>query len=43
MTHLLYFDDIKTGMLSIVRPQDAASVEFLRFSVVQRSERTAPS
>ena len=43
VTHVLYFDDIKTGILSIVRPQDAESVEYLRFSVVQRSERTVRS
>jgi hypothetical protein len=43
VTHLLYFDDVKTGILSIVKPQDPSSVEYLRFSVVQRSERTARS
>jgi hypothetical protein len=43
VTHLLYFDDVKTGMLSILMPQDAESVEYLRFSVVQRSKRTARS
>jgi hypothetical protein len=43
VTHVLYFDDVKTGMLSIVRPQDPGSVDYLRFSVVQRSERTARS
>ena len=43
VTHVLYFDDVKTGILSIVKPQDPTSVEYLRFSVVQRSERTARS
>jgi hypothetical protein len=41
VAHVLYFDDVKTGILSIVRPQDPASVEYLRFSVVQRPEGTA--
>ena len=43
VTHLLYFDDVKTGMLSIVKPQDPTSVEYLRFSVVQQSARSARS
>ena len=43
VTHLLYFDDVKTGMLSIVRSQDPGGVDYLRFSVVQRSARTARS
>ena len=43
VTHLLYFDDVKTGMLSIVKPQDSGSVDYLRFSVVQPSEPTARS
>jgi hypothetical protein len=43
VTHVLYFDDVKTGILSIVQHQDPASVEYLRFSVVRRSERTARS
>ena len=41
VAHVLYFDDVRTGILSIVKPQDPASVEYLRFSVVQRSEGTA--
>jgi hypothetical protein len=41
VTHVLYFDDVKTGILSIVKPQDSASVEYLRFSVVQRSAGAA--
>jgi hypothetical protein len=43
VTHVLYFDDVKTGILSVVTPQDPSSVEYLRFSVVHRSERTARS
>jgi hypothetical protein len=43
VTHVLYFEDIKTGILSIVQPQDSTSVEYLRFSVVQRSGRSARS
>ena len=43
VTHVLYFNDVKTGILSIVRPQDPANVEYLRFSVVQRSARSAQS
>jgi hypothetical protein len=41
VTHLIYFDDVKTGLLSIVRPQDSANADYVRFSVVQRSERMA--
>jgi hypothetical protein len=41
VAHVLYFDDVKTGILSLVRPQDPASVEYLRFSVVQQSEDKA--
>jgi hypothetical protein len=41
VTHLLYFDDVQTGMLSIVRPQDPASVDYLRFTVLQRAEAAA--
>jgi hypothetical protein len=41
VTHLLYFDDVKTGLLSIVRPEDAGNADYVRFSVVQRSEGTA--
>lgn len=43
VTHVLYFDDVKTGMLSIVQPEDSTSVDYLRFSVIERSERTARS
>jgi hypothetical protein len=43
VTHLLYFDDVKTGMLSIVKPHDSSSVDYLRFSVVQPSARSARS
>jgi hypothetical protein len=43
VTHVLYFDDVKTGMLSIVKPQDSSSVDYLRFSVVQQSARSARS
>jgi hypothetical protein len=43
VTHVLYFDDVNTGILSIMKPQDPASVEYLRFSVVPWSERTARS
>jgi hypothetical protein len=41
VAHVLYFDDVRTGILSIVRPQDPGSVEYLRFSVVQQSEDMA--
>jgi hypothetical protein len=43
VTHLLYFHDVKTGMLSIVKPQDSSRVEYLRFSVIQQSARSARS
>jgi hypothetical protein len=43
VTHVLYFDDVKAGILSIMKPQDPSSVEYLRFSAVQRSERTTRS
>jgi hypothetical protein len=43
VTHVLYFDDVQTGILSIVKPQDSFSVEYLRFSVVQQSARSARS
>ena len=43
VTHLVYFDDIKTGILSIAQPQDTVNANYVRFSVVQRSERTARS
>jgi hypothetical protein len=41
VAHVLYFDDVKTGILSIVQHEDPASVEYLRFSVVQRSASAA--
>jgi hypothetical protein len=43
VAHVLYFDDVKIGMLSIVKPQDSSSVGYLRFSVVQPSARSARS
>jgi hypothetical protein len=43
VAHVLYFDDVKTGILSIVRPQDPASVEYLRFSVVDRPAGRSPN
>jgi hypothetical protein len=36
VAHLLYFDDVKTGLLSIVRPPDTANTDYVRFSVVDR-------
>jgi hypothetical protein len=41
VTHLVYFEDVKTGILSIVGPQDTANADYVRFSVVQRSEGIA--
>jgi hypothetical protein len=43
VTHLLYFDDVKTGLLSIVRPQDSANADYMRFSVVDRPARRSPN
>jgi hypothetical protein len=43
VTHLLYFDDVKTGMLSIVRPQDSANADYVRFSVVDRPVGRSPN
>ena len=43
VAHVLYFDDVKTGILSIVRPQDPGSVEYLRFTVVDRPAGRSPN
>jgi hypothetical protein len=43
VTHLLYFDDVKTGMLSIVRPQDTGNADYVRFSVVSRPAGRSPN
>jgi hypothetical protein len=43
VAHLIYFDDIQTGILFMAQPQDAVNAKYVRFSVVQRSERTARS
>jgi hypothetical protein len=43
VAHLVYFDNIKTGILSIAQPQDAVNAKYVRFSVVQRSARSARS
>jgi hypothetical protein len=41
VAHVLFFDDVQTGILSIVRPQEPGSVDYLRFSIVQRAEASA--
>jgi hypothetical protein len=43
VTHLVYFDDVKTGLLSIVRPQDTGNVDYVRFSVVNRPAGRSPN
>ena len=43
VTHLVYFDDVKTGLLSIVRPQDTANADYVRFSVVSRPVGRSPN
>jgi hypothetical protein len=43
VTHLLYFDDVKTGLLSIVRPQDTGNADYVRFSVVSRPVGRSPN
>jgi len=43
VTHLVYFEDVKTGILSIVRPQDTANADYLRFSVVDRPASRSPN
>ena len=43
VTHLLYFDDVNTGLLSIVRPQDTGNADYVRFSVVSRPVGRSPN
>jgi len=43
VTHLLYFEDVKTGILTIVRPPDTANPDYVRFSVVDRPARRSPN
>jgi hypothetical protein len=43
VTHLVYFDDVKTGLLSIVRPQDTGNADYVRFSVVNRPAGRSPN
>jgi hypothetical protein len=43
VTHLIYFDDVKTGILFIAQPQDIMNAKYVRFSLVPQSERTARS
>ena len=43
VTHLVYFDDVKTGLLSIVQPQDTGNADYVRFSVVSRPVGRSPN
>jgi integrase len=43
IAYLVYFDDVNTGLLSIVRPQDTANADYVRFSVVSRPVGWSPN